>query len=94
MQKYLQFTDAEGQEHLINLNHVSIVNSVSSTSCNIKYFATELNQDVSITHGADTSADEFQEYFLEQMRKCLASDWKKPVLVCEPPVAIAVTTIA
>jgi len=24
----------------------------------------------------------------------LSSDWKKPVLVCEPPVAIAVTTIS
>ena len=94
MQKYLQFTDAEGQEHLINLNHVSLVNSASGTSCNVKYFNTEQNTDVNITHGADTFADEFQEYFLEQMRKCLSSDWKKPVLVCEPPVAIAVTIIA
>ena len=94
MQKYLQLTDAEGQEHLINLNHVSFVNSTSSTQTDVKYFNTELNIDVNITHGTDTFADEFQEYFLEQMRKCLASDWKKPVLVCEPPVAIAVTTIA
>jgi hypothetical protein len=94
MQKYLQFTDAEGQEHLINLNHVSLVNSASSTQTNVKYFNTEQNTDVTITHGADTFADEFQEYFLEQMRKCLSSDWKNPVLVCEPPVAIAVTTIS
>lgn len=94
MQKYLQFTDAEGQEHLINLNHISLVNSASSTRTDVKYFATELNQDVNIQHEADTFADEFQEYFLEQMRKCLASDWKKPVLVCEPPVAISVTQIS
>lgn len=94
MQKYLQFTDAEGQEHLINLNHISLVNSASSTQTDVKYFSTELNTDVNITHGADTTTDEFQEYFLEQMRKCLSSDWKKPVLVCEPPVAIAVTIIA
>ena len=94
MQKYLQFTDSAGQEHLINLNHVSIVNSSSATQTNVKYFTTEINSDVSISHGTDTTADEFQEYFLEQMRKCLSSDWKKPVLVCEPPVAIAVTTIA
>lgn len=94
MQKYLQFTTTSGEEHLINLNHISLVNSASATSCNVKYFATELNADVTITHGTDTFADEFQEYFLEQMRKCLASDWKKPVLVCEPPVAIAVTFIS
>jgi hypothetical protein len=94
MQKYLQFTETSGQENLINLNHISLVNSATSTSCEVKYFATELNTDVTITHGADTFADEFQEYFLEQMRKCLASDWKKPVLVCEPPVAIAVTFIS
>ena len=94
MQKYLQFTDAEGQEHLINLNHVSLVNSGTSTRLDVEYFATELNQDVNIQHGTDTTTNEFQEYFLEQMRKCLASDWKKPVLVCEPPTAIAVTTIA
>lgn len=94
MQKYLQFTDSAGQEHLINLNHVSLVNSSSSTQTDVKYFATELNQDVNITHGTDTTTDEFQEYFLEQMKKCLSSDWKKPVLVCEPPVAIAVTSIS
>ena len=94
MQKYLQFTDAEGQEHLINLNHVAIVNGVNTTRTDFKYFATELNQDVTILHGTDTSANQFQEYALEQMRKCLSSDWKKPVLVCEPPVAIAVTTIS
>ncbi len=94
MQKYLQFSDSAGQEHLINLNHISLVNSALTTRTDVKYFATELNQDVNITHGTDTTTDEFQEYFLEQMRKCLASDWKKPVLVCEPPVAIAVTTIA
>lgn len=94
MQKYLQFTDAQGQEHLINLNHVSLVNSSSSSQTDVEYFNTELNIDVNITHVPDTTTDEFQEYFLEQMRKCLASDWKKPVLVCEPPVAIAVITIA
>jgi len=49
---------------------------------------------VNITHGTDRFANEFQQYTLEQMRKCLSSDWKKPVLVCEPPVAIAVTTIS
>ena len=94
MQKYLQFTDAVGQEHLVNLNHISLVNSASATQTDVRYFNTELNADVNISHGTDTTTDEFQEYFLEQMRKCLASDWKKPVLVCEPPVAIAVTTIA
>lgn len=94
MQKYLQFSDAEGQEHLINLNHVAVVNSVNTIRTDFKYFATEENLDVTIQHGADTTTDEFQEYCLEQMRKCLASDWKKPVLVCEPPVAIAVTTIS
>lgn len=94
MQKYLQFTDAEGQEHLINLNHVAIVNGVNTTRTDFKYFNTELNQDVTILHGTDRFANEFQEYALEQMRKCLSSDWKKPVLVCEPPVAIAVTTIS
>lgn len=93
MQKYLQFTDAEGQEHLINLNHVSLVNGVSTTRTDFEYFSTELNTDVNITHGTDRFANEFQQYVLEQMRKCLSSDWKKPVLVCEPPVAIAVTTI-
>lgn len=93
MQKYLQFTDAVGQEHLINLNQVSLVNSASSTQTDVKYFNTELNTDVNITHGADTTTDEFQEYFLEQMRKCLSSDWKKPVLVCEPRVALAINTI-
>lgn len=93
MQKYLQFTDAVGQEHLINLSHLSLVNSASSSSCNVKYFNTEVNTDVTITHGTDTTTDEFQEYFLEQMRKCLASDWKKPVLVCEPRVALAINTI-
>tara|TARA_B100000900_G_C20563832_1_gene710118 strand:- start:1424 stop:1708 length:285 start_codon:yes stop_codon:yes gene_type:complete len=94
MQKYLQFSDSAGQEHLVNLNHISLVNSASATQTDVRYFNTELNADVNISHGTDTTTDEFQEYFLEQMRKCLASDWKKPVLVCEPPVAIAVTTIA
>ena len=94
MQKYLQFTDSVGQEHLVNLNHISLIDSTSSTVCDVEYFATEVSRDVNISHGTDTTTDEFQEYFLEQMRKCLASDWKKPVLVCEPPVAIAVTTIA
>ena len=94
MQKYLQFSDSAGQKHLVNLNHISLVNSASATQTDVRYFNTELNADVNISHGTDTTTDEFQEYFLEQMRKCLASDWKKPVLVCEPPVAIAVTTIA
>jgi len=93
MQKYQQFTDSVGQEHLVNLNHVALINSTSSTVCDVEYFATETSRDVNISHGTDTTTNEFQEYFLEQMRKALASDWKKPVLVCEPPVAIAVTTI-
>ena len=93
MQKYLQLTDAVGQEHLINLNHVAIVNSVSSTECRIKNFSTEVGTPVVITHAADTVTDEFQAYILEQMQTALASSWSKPVLVCKPRVALAINTI-
>jgi len=93
MQKYLQLTDAVGQEHLINLNLVAIVNSASSTECRIKNFSTELGTPVVITHAADTVSDEFQAYILEQMQTALASSWSKPVLVCEPRVALAINTI-
>jgi len=93
MQKYLQLTDAVGQEHLINLNYVAIVNSVSSTECRIKNFNTEVGTPVVITHAADTVSDEFQAYIVEQMQTALASSWSKPVLVCEPRVALAINTI-
>jgi len=95
MEKYLQFTDSEGQEHLVSLTDVAQVDTQTAAINDIKYFNYELNGAVTITHTAeDPSTDrQFQRYFLEQMKTALASNWNKPVRVCEPPVAIAVQTI-
>ncbi len=94
MEKYLQFTDSAGQEHLVSLIDVAQVDTRTNAINDIKYFNYEVNGDVTITHTAEPGTDrQFQRYFLEQMRTALASNWNKPVLVCEPPVAIAVQTI-
>ena len=94
MEKYLQFTDSEGQEHLVSLTDVAQVDTQTAAINDIKYFNYEVNGDVTINHTAEPAGDrQFQRYFLEQMRTALASSWNKPVLVCEPPVAIAVQTI-
>jgi hypothetical protein len=94
MEKYLQFTDSAGQEHLVSVIDVSQVDTRTASINDIKYFNYELNGDITITHTAEPATDrQFQRYFLEQMRTALASNWNKPVLVCEPPVAIAVQTV-
>lgn len=94
MEKYLQFTDSAGQEHLVSLTDVAQVDTRTTAINDIKYFNYEVNGDVTITHTAEPASDlQFQRYFLEQMRTALASNWNKPVRVCEPPVAIAVQTI-
>jgi len=95
MEKYLQFTDSAGQEHLVSLTDVAQVDTRTPEINDIKYFNYEVNGDVTITHTAEdpTTDRQFQRYFLEQMRTALASSLNNPVLVCEPPVAIAVQTV-
>lgn len=94
MEKYLQFTDSAGQEHIVSLTGVAQVDTVSQTTNDIKYFNYETNGDVTITHTAEPAGDrQFQRYFLEQMKAALSTPWNKPVTVCEPPVAIAVQSV-
>ena len=98
MEKYMTITSSDGQKHNIELTRIFGVqtNSVGTpgTQLLIDYRAIKggSTPSTTITHEVVSPIYEFKAWFLDEMERILATDWK--TVSDEPTPPYAVTTIA
>ena len=98
MKKYLRILNSDGQQYLIDVTNVlGFDNSTASTTeMTIIYRPITGNNDlrIKITHATAPNAYAFQNWFVDQMERILASNWKEVVESPEPPYAVTAITNA
>jgi hypothetical protein len=98
MKKYLRILNSDGQQYLIDVTKVlGFDNSTASTTTmTIIYRPITGNSDLrlKITHATAPNAYAFQNWFVDQMERILASNWKEVVESPEPPYAVTAITNA
>ena len=98
MEKYMTITSSDGQKHNIDLTRILVVQTNSTgtpgTQLLIDYrsITTGNTPRITITHEAVTPIYDFKVWFVDEMERILATDWK--TVSDEPTPPYAVTTIA
>jgi len=92
MTKYIRLLNADGQQYLIDVTKVLGFedSTASTTQMTIVYSPITGNNDVRIRvqHATAPNAYAFQNWFVDQMERILASNWREVVESPEPPYAV------
>lgn len=95
MEKYMTITSSDGQKHNIDLTRIFAVQTdLGGTELYIDYRSIRGSNTprTTITHETVSPLYEFKVWFVDEMERILATDWK--TVSDEPTPPYAVTTIA
>ena len=92
MTKYIRLLNADGQDYLIDVTKVLgfEATTASTTQMTIVYSPIVGNNDlrIRVQHDTAPNAYAFQNWFVDQMERILASNWREVVESPEPPYAV------
>lgn len=92
MTKYIRLLNTDGQQYLIDVTKVLGFeeSTASTTQMTIVYSPIVGNNDlrIRVQHDTAPNAYAFQNWFVDQMERILASNWREVVESPEPPYAV------